>query len=433
MRTRSRSNNVTTNASVYEYHRLSVPPVTTPILFNYNARTYQALVENMVDEMPKLKRSGSVSHQKMRRFIYPATLTYVFPHNGEYRTQPPAWPVYTHVFNGFSLFEKYVGNNYNNGFFSPTITVPSTFDWMAMSYHAVKYMKPSLNKEGLLLNNFVKEAADSASQARSRWGNRNSPYGPNANPPKGWARTIMRGLRGTAGFNLFYQFTLRPTISDVNHIIDRVKTLEDKLDQLIKMGNDVQTRHVSWPITDRVTLPSDYVFQDVALFGDYPGHKTYVETRWQSRPAYHATLRYKFDVSALKALKGSIRTYLDAFGVSDVLPTFWEAIPYSFLVDWFVNIGSWLRSIENALKGDLMPIQIVDFSHSVKFNYITRTLLDVGKGAWRIASGLVLYEQEYTYYVRRQEAPSLYDKLSVRLPNLNQALLGGSLYLARKS
>jgi hypothetical protein len=121
---------------------------------------------------------------------------------------------------------------------------------------------------------------------------------------------------------------------------------------------------------------------------------------------------------------------MNAFGISDVIATIWEAIPFSFVVDWFFNVGNMLASIEDYLAGDPLPIVILDFAHSVKYKFTTRVLLDIGKGAWAKASGVLLQEKETTFYNRRVEMPNLYDSLSVRAPSLNQAILGGSLVIA---
>jgi hypothetical protein len=36
-------------------------------------------------------------------------------------------------------------------------------------------------------------------------------------------------------------------------------------------------------------------------------------------------------------------------GTRDLLPTLWETIPYSFVLDWFVNVGSYLQAVSPAL------------------------------------------------------------------------------------
>jgi hypothetical protein len=278
------------------------------------------------------------------------------------------------------------------------------------------------------LNNFVIEAASACKSAASRSKSRNPGTGPF---PGNWKGHLMGILRGLAGFNLLYQFAIRPTLSDVKNILERIERLDDHISSLIKEGDRVQTRHHAHPVPDRIVLPGDYVFQDVILFGDYPGWKTYVETRWVNRCTYHATMRFRYDTSKLRGLLGSLRSRLNAFGISDILPTIWEAIPYSFVIDWFVNVGDMLRSLEDHLVGDLMPIQILDFVHSIKYKYTTRTYHDCGKKPYAILSRILLYEQEVTYYARRHEAPCLVDALSIRTPSVNQTLLGGSLLIMR--
>jgi hypothetical protein len=89
-----------------------------------------------------------------------------------------------------------------------------------------------------------------------------------------------------------------------------------------------------------------------------------------------------------------------------------------------------LASIEDYLVGDPLPIVILDFTHSAKYKFTTRVLLDIGKGNWSKATGILLQEKETTYYNRRVEMPNFYDSLSVRAPSVNQLLLGGSLLIA---
>jgi hypothetical protein len=472
MRTRTRTVVENTASSVYK--RWYVRPVSQQvnnITTTTAPRSFDALIESMIDEEPKLSRSGNVLHTKTLVSEPPVTIEFEFPYAGSYT--PTTNPVYLYSWSGNAALWHFVGvTNYRNTNFFPSPTVPSTFDWGQLSFFAYKQMKPDLNKEGLLLNNAVAEATQAARAAYAR-SNRNrmddkivpdygrlskreqhrgeirngkviikGPRVPFDSPkpassktpakalPKGWPARAMGALRKVGQFNLLYQFVIRPTISDVLLTLDRVKTLEKRLEELIRLGDEKQTRHYTCPLVDRMTLPADYVYQDAVLFNDWCGHKTYVQSKWKDRPVYHAAMRYKHDTSALKSTLGRLRAYMNAFGVSDVIATLWEAVPYSFVVDWFFNVGSMLASIEDYLVGDPLPIVILDFTHSVKYKFTTRVLLDIGKGNWSKATGILLQEKETTYYNRRVEMPNFYDSLSVRAPSVNQPLLGGSLLIA---
>jgi hypothetical protein len=470
MRTRTRTVVAETVSSVYK--RWYIRPVSQQvnnITTTTAPRSFDTLIESMIDEEPKLSRSGNVLHTKTFVTEPTSNVEFEFPHNGSYT--PVTNPIYLYSFSGNAALWYFVGVTlYRNANFFPSPTVPSTFDWNQLSFQAYKFMKPNLNRDGLLLNNTILEATHAAKAAYNR-ANRTRmddkmpdfalkrremssgvirkgkiiirgpkvPYDAKASTspskartplPKGWGSRAMGALRKVAQFNLFYQFSLRPTISDVLSVLDKIKTLEDHLNALIRLGDETQTRHFTCPLVDRITLPADYVYQDVAMFSDWCGHKTYVQTKWKDRPVYHAVMRYKHDTSVLKSALGRLRAYMNAFGISDVIATIWEAIPFSFVVDWFFNVGSMLASIEDYLAGDPLPIVILDFAHSVKYKFTTRVLLDIGKGAWAKASGVLLQEKETTFYNRRVEMPNLYDSLSVRAPSLNQAILGGSLVIA---
>lgn len=43
---------------------------------------------------------------------------------------------------------------------------------------------------------------------------------------------------------------------------------------------------------------------------------------------------------------------IDATGITDIIPTLWEVTKLSFLVDWIVDVGSWLQAISPELTKD---------------------------------------------------------------------------------
>lgn len=54
-------------------------------------------------------------------------------------------------------------------------------------------------------------------------------------------------------------------------------------------------------------------------------------------------------------------TWSDQFGLSmhNVLPTLWEWIPYSFVVDWFVNVGDFVRAVTPKARVKILSSWVV--------------------------------------------------------------------------
>jgi hypothetical protein len=103
----------------------------------------------------------------------------------------------------------------------------------------------------------------------------------------------------------------------------------------------------------------------------------------------------------------------------------WEACPYSFVIDWFVNVGDIISEVEDLFL-DPLPIVIHDFNHSLKYGY--RTRLDWQPG---VRCRTDIGTRTFEYYERRRDIPSLWDSLQVRSPNLNQTGLGLSLMIVK--
>jgi hypothetical protein len=431
MRTRNRTLTTTVPDGMYWVDDINNPSNPNyPIQQDTGPQTDWTRIESMTDEKPGMARYGSVDHLVNEVRYFPIDMTYDYwyldtpvpnPLGGNPR------PLYRRKWQGAGMWRMYLGSAPGNTWGNPTISVPSTYDWSTYSYNAVKAMKPTLNKSGLLLLNFISELKEGCYRKGARSQNRGQML------PKGASGYAMGLLRAASRFNLWWQFALKPTLSDVKEIIDRINNLEKNIQRIIREANKIQTRHYTCPIPDRITLPADIVRANVAFSVDQPGWGMREETRWSTEPRYHAVMRFNYDCSAVQGLLGKLRAQLDAYGIDRLISSLWEAIPYSFVVDWFINVGDLLESLESHLKGDLFPVRILDFAHSVKYKYTTRLIHNQGQlGTSHLkVSDILLMERSVTRYIRRREAPCLYARLNVRAPSLNQVLLGGSLIFAR--
>jgi len=225
-----------------------------------------------------------------------------------------------------------------------------------------------------------------------------------------------------AWLNLAWQFALRPTLQDAAKITEIITTLESTLSDLIRKANDLQVRHYKRP-ADVVVLPSRTRLSTQSYDGDTTT-EVWRENEWFTRPVYHASMYFTYDASRLTGWVGKINALVHSLGVNKLASVVWEAIPYSFVVDWFVNVGEVIESIEDSIL-DPLPIIIHDFSHSLKYEYRTNI-------TWNYQYYVIDIAHKVTsYYERRRDIPSLWDSLSVRSPNLNQVGLGLSLIIVK--
>jgi hypothetical protein len=111
---------------------------------------------------------------------------------------------------------------------------------------------------------------------------------------------------------------------------------------------------------------------------------------------------------------------MEASGLDNPIGVLWNAIPYSFVVDWFVNIGDWAESL---IHEPAIPIVIEDFSHSVKYSYRTDIRMSWLKGKLIFP----LASNEVSFYERRRDIPSTTSRIRFRIPDLGSFVLGAAL------
>lgn len=141
--------------------------------------------------------------------------------------------------------------------------------------------------------------------------------------------------------HLQVQFNLRPLVSD---ILALYEALSDVSAQLSKLKRDVgrrKTVHHRTVLRDLYKGSSDnkvYKYETGNLVDWYGLERStsYV------RPTFTLSLDYSYEIPNLNSPHLGVLALLDSLGVNADPAILWNAIPWSFIVDWVMNVSSWL-------------------------------------------------------------------------------------------
>jgi hypothetical protein len=150
-------------------------------------------------------------------------------------------------------------------------------------------------------------------------------------------------------------------------------------------------------------------------------------------------MRYRYPCPPeLSTFAGKLRAFLDALGVNSNPQILWNAIPFTFLVDWVVNVSGFLRQFR--VPNVTFQIEILDFCHSAKlekqvFYEIQHTSYVSGVGGGYRPSGFIAYDCASVKEYERKVGgfPGFLTQLQVSGLNAREILLGGSLIAANSS
>ncbi len=130
---------------------------------------------------------------------------------------------------------------------------------------------------------------------------------------------------------LAFGFGVKPLISDANDAASALNKIKEE------MGGTGQDSTMVSGYGDNKTYSKTQFL--VATGAGFPSQNNYAINHLVE----HRTVRYR---AALKAHLEDLTTVAQAFGVDkfDIIPAVWEAIPWSFFIDYFANVGEMLDS-----------------------------------------------------------------------------------------
>lgn len=139
--------------------------------------------------------------------------------------------------------------------------------------------------------------------------------------------------------HLNWNFGWKPFLSDVKNVFKGLSTFESRLKDFIDRSGLEQLKHQSDPpaVSDILT--------NWAL---YPWAST-VKTRfhWQIESRQRSTFNFSYTLPEMSYETLRWRAYLDTLGLAATPSNIWAIIPWSFVVDWFLDVGFYLRAYES--------------------------------------------------------------------------------------
>jgi len=232
-----------------------------------------------------------------------------------------------------------------------------------------------------------------------------------------YRRPLVQNL---ANANLNYQFGWRPTIGDVTGMFNSIRNLQEKIkafqDRLGKLT------------TKQKLVASGSVAKSGTISGGYT-------IRWRAVQTYTCTAHIAYRPLPLKEMTSFERLLkgtLDSWGFELNAEILWDAIPFSFVLDWFLDVGTLARQFR--LDTLELPIKLEDcylqFKETVTVDCDSEETANADHNVRHLPGA----SYERTVFHRLGAQPNYQSMvwLGWRFPSLNQAILGLSLGLTRR-
>jgi hypothetical protein len=167
-----------------------------------------------------------------------------------------------------------------------------------------------------------------------------------------------------SGGYLYYKFGVAPIVSDMNKISNSVSTYKSKLESVIRKAGQEITVHRSCQGTIGLNPNNLPGYPDYGTSNDTGKFWTVNGIYPVNQPKKICTIRgirsHQYNSRSFQTLDNLIKR----FGSSGPASFLWERIPFSFVVDWFLDLSGVLNYLDNTLTGSTKKVTDACISHS---------------------------------------------------------------------
>lgn len=240
---------------------------------------------------------------------------------------------------------------------------------------------------------------------------------------------VKRGADLVGGFSsqyLGYSFGVAPLMSDIKKINIALITLKRDMDKFVRDYDRPNTETTKCKgellLTPPTPLPTGYSNSHNPNDSSFWHVRKYV----QSGPVRVVGVKGRRNVSYGSDAFKRLHYIVSRFVATGPASFAWERIPFSFVVDWFIDLSSIIGAMDNTLTGSYQTF--TDGWWSEKWHVLAPAIRHKHSGYTTSTDGQQLALSEVKYYHREYLSPAITVGLSHRFgkkqASLTAALLG---------
>lgn len=162
---------------------------------------------------------------------------------------------------------------------------------------------------------------------------------------------LVREIKTANDTFLSVRYGAYPFVGDIMALYNGWLTFSDRLHAFIAGQGLTQTRHFVKNFDDE---------EDVEDSGPTSTGVRQITT-YTRKKKFHARMRFKYYLPQFSRRELVTRAFLDEFGIHPA-SVFYEAIPLSFVLDWFVPVGDWIKSRERDWLEPIVQLESLCYS-----------------------------------------------------------------------
>lgn len=235
-----------------------------------------------------------------------------------------------------------------------------------------------------------------------------------------------------SGF-LQWKFNLAPLLSDISAVCTALSSAEKRINAFLAQAGRPQNKHFVYRWTE---FPDPPYSESTGGYWDWHSQYQTMQTLWAGRTVnyeptvFHAQLQYNYNYTAFQVANARLFAILDSLGVQMNPSIVWNAIPWTFVIDWVVGVSRFLDSMKTM---NMEPqINIRRFLWSVRRQrriYVSKGIVATRGSYPTQKSPLPVVTQ--TAYRRTVTLPSASSLMASGL-SLDEITIGAALVISRK-
>lgn len=219
---------------------------------------------------------------------------------------------------------------------------------------------------------------------------------------------------------LTWSFGVAPIIQDIQGVRSGLRDVEDRLNVLIRRANQPHKSHWRSRISSLAGYQASSVSQALPNYSVDSDPITGSVTSEYLDAQFNATIRYRYTIDGLgTGLGDQARALGDRLGINLNPSILWNAIPWTFILDWLIDVSQWLDQFK--LRNIEPRTAIQQYCYSYKISRLS-------KGQTNKSSG---FEVNEYVYKRVPHDPDFVRAINTSGLNLREFSLLGALGISR--